>query len=156
MSCLAVLIDHLFRSLFALPVPPSTSRSPLKNYDRATIYSGRPLPQGTILDLSQLLYAGTEDVADDGEHGYRGHTRRGEVRYGSTPVQRTLRTTESMDIEDVCSLAGAEGCDMALRRYRGRHGRGRAWISAHREDVRAVVGAEGCDMALRRYRGRRR
>ena len=71
MSRLAVLIDRLFRSLFALPVPPSTSRSPLKNYDRATIYSGRPLPQGTILDLSQPLYAGTEDVADDGEHGYR-------------------------------------------------------------------------------------
>ena len=44
---------------------------------------------------------------------------------------------------------------MALRRYRGRRGRGRAWISAYREDVRAVAGAEGCDMALRRYRGRR-
>src|ERR1700734_3163214 len=44
---------------------------------------------------------------------------------------------------------------MALCRFKGRHGRGRAWISAYREDVRALAGAEGCDMALRRYRGRR-
>src|SRR6202161_2824207 len=76
------------------------------------------------------LYAGTKDVADGGEHGYR--------RVGRTNAP----------------WQGAEGCDMALRRYRGRRGRGRAWISACREDVRAVAGAEGCDMALRRYRGR--
>src|SRR5437899_852088 len=52
-------------------------------------------------------------------------------------------------------VEGAKGCDMALRRYRGRRGRRRAWISAHREDVRAVAAAEGCDIALRRHRGRR-
>jgi hypothetical protein len=52
----------------------------------------------------------------------------------------------------ITSLRGhiekAEGCDMALRRYRGRRGRRRAWISAYREDVCAVAGAEECDMAL--------
>src|ERR1700735_3542020 len=47
------------------------------------------------------LYAGTEGVADDGEHGYRRAERTyapGGMRYGPTPVQRTSRTAESMDI----------------------------------------------------------
>src|SRR5438477_6949083 len=40
------------------------------------------------------LYASTEDVADDGEGIQR---KGGGMRYGSTPVRRTPRTTETMD-----------------------------------------------------------
>src|ERR1700735_3352339 len=104
------------------------------------------------------LYAGTEDVADDGEHGYRRAERTYAPWQGRRDAIWLYAGTEDVadDVEHgYRPAAGAGGRDMPLRRYRGRRGRRRAWISAYREDVCAVAGAEGCDTALRRYRGRR-